>query len=376
MSHHPTPLSNRPFETKQALVEWVTVTGNSENGEIKKPPNSFLIFRKWFNRFSLPLLILSLGQGAAPQQSALSRFLGLMWTMLPEQHRAFWKDIGRDVQAYHVIRYPSFHTPEAEMKRNDEKREKQKRKAPKSSNAESGGPGPKRSPKGTARSSPYPPQLAQSLPSPTIPASNLFHIHASTSLPTVTVPTIPVDAYPASIPAYRPVAHPAMYGPSSPSYMAPSSSFAAPPSFHPPSATHHFSSPLPPSSFLAPPPPGSASYYRQHAPPFSPAPLPFPITSSMPTTTMHSSSAMYPPQAQYQVTPGGYPSMTFLPSPQRSDIDFNLPSDFFGLPQAGATLGMQPLPVNNLFPAQQPVYEIPAGLFDIDVSDSLFQLPN
>ncbi|KAM5545051.1 hypothetical protein V8D89_001162 [Ganoderma adspersum] len=368
------PPPRRPFETKEALIEWVTVTVKSEKkGEIKEPPNDFFCFRKWFNKFALPLLLLRLGKGTVADlerlhQSKLSRFLSRVWAHLPEDHRAFWKQVETDVKEYHLKRYPSFHSPESQAQREEEKRQRkeeerrqrkaaegQPRKAKKSGNTKPSRRGRKRSPKEAVRSSPYRLQQVQRLPSSTIHVSNPLPLHLSTS-PAIPIPSTPADAYTASSPAYHPVAYPAMYAPSPSSSMVAPSSFAIQRSFHPPSATLPFSAPLPFSSFFAPPLP------QQHALPSAAPALPFPLTSTFPAPP-----AVFPPQASNRVTMGGYPSIPAPPNPQRSanDIDF---FSFFEAPQAGATLGMPPLPMDNLFlaPGQQPTFEIPSTYFDTD----------
>ena len=93
----PPPL--RPFETKEALIEWITVTVNSKKKrEIKKPPTGFICFRKWFNKFALPLMLLQLGKGTVADlerihQSNLSKLLSQVWADIPEGHRAFWNKL-------------------------------------------------------------------------------------------------------------------------------------------------------------------------------------------------------------------------------------------------------------------------------------------
>ena len=366
----PPPL--RPFETKEALIEWLTVTVNSEKkGEIKKPPTGFICFRKWFNKFALPLMLLQLGKGTVADlerihQSNLSKLLSQVWADIPEGHRAFWNKL--DVKEYHLKRYPSFHSPESKAQREEEKRQQkekegQPRTAKKSGNTKPCRQGPKRSPKGVVRSSPYPSQHTPPLSS-TIHPSNPVPLHALSSL-VMPVQSSAIDAYLPSIPvipAYRSANHPAMYVPPSSSPMATSSPFAFPPSFHPPSATLPFSGPLASPSCFAPP--QSWSLHQQHAlPPATPA-LPFPLTSALPAAP----PAVLPPQAFSQATLGVPPSIPSPSGSQRSENDIDFLS-FFEAPQGGAALGMPPLPMDNPSVAQQPTFTIPSTFFDVGMLD-------
>ena len=371
----PPPL--RPFETKEALIEWITVTVNSKKKmEIKKPPTGFICFRKWFNRFILPVLRQERAEGMVagwkgPKQEDVSEFVGVVWDALPDSHQSFWRDVAKDVKEYHLKRYPAFYSPESLAKREEEKRQRkeeekrQPRKAKKPANTtKPRRRGRKRSPKGAVRSSPYQSQQTQRLPSSSIHPSNPPPLHTIPSL-TMPVQSSPVDAFLPSIPAYRSATHPAMYVPLPSSSMPASLPFAVPPSFHPPSATLPFSATLPSSSLFAPP--QSWPLHQQHRlPPAAPA-LPLPLTSALPAAP----PAAFPPQAFKPATLGVPPSIPAPSGPQRSENDIDFLS-FFEAPQGGAMLGMPPLPMDNLSVAQQPTFAIPSTFLDVGMLD----LPN
>ncbi|KAI1784508.1 hypothetical protein LXA43DRAFT_210358 [Ganoderma leucocontextum] len=292
MSDH---LSQQPphrFKTYESFIAWLTVTEKAEKTGDVKLTNK----RRTSSVFGKGVRV----PGTAP---------GELGYQLEGPATEAFLEVGRTehVKVYRGRRYPSFDPAESQAKR---KGKKSQRKARKSENAEPCGAGPQRSSSAAVRSEPYPTQRGRSLPSSTI--------HTSTSLPTAG-PSTSVGAYTTPVAVCPPAFHPTMHGPSPSSSVAPSSSFAFPPSFYS-SSTLPSSAPLPPSSFFAPPPSWMPS--QQHTLPSSASALPFPLTSHVPATALAAGPTTFPPpQTQHQALHGRHPYASFpilrLSSPSR-----------------------------------------------------------
>ncbi|KAI1788521.1 hypothetical protein LXA43DRAFT_636680 [Ganoderma leucocontextum] len=366
MSDHLPQQPPHRFETYESFIAWLTVTEAEKTGDVTPTTKmtSFLCFRKWFREFVFPGLLQELLQGSVvagwkgPQQRHFSKLAGLAWGALPQNHRDFWTQVSEHVKMYRGRRYPSFDPAESQPKR---KGKKSQRKARGPENAEPCGAGPQRSSNAAVRSEPYPTQRGRSLPSSTI--------HTSTSLPTAG-PSTSVGAYTTHVAVCPPAFHPTMHGPSPSSSVAPSSSFAFPPSFYS-SSTLPSSAPLPPSSFFAPPPSWMPS--QQYPLPSSASALPFPLTSHVPATALAAGPAAFPPpQTQYQAPHGDYPSIAYPPASAPEPLRVGFVFEIFGEIQADATREVHLLPEDDLFATYQPTSETPTAYGDADGSDFLF----